>query len=272
MSTPLSKIRVSDNCELAVRRDDYTLPWDARPPIVMLHGLAESGESFRRWVPHFADRHVVIRPDLRGYGDSTPMAPDYTYLFRNLGADIVRLLDTLKLDRVFLVGGKIGGTLAMHLAANYPDRVIAVAAVGAPASLTSFSERAPTWRKQIAEHGVNAWVRETTAGRLGSSLPPAAIDWWVELMSKTSASTLEAFLKMVPTVDVTAELPQIQRPTVVITTTGSGLGSVDSVKAWQQTIPGSTLEVLPGDSYHVAATHPDTCARIVRQFFDRIAP
>jgi 3-oxoadipate enol-lactonase len=74
----------------------------------------------------------------------------------------------------------------------------------------------------------------------------------------------------VPTVDVTAELPRIACPAVVITTTGSGLGSVDSVKAWQQTILGSTLEVLPGDSYHVAATDPDKCASIVRAFFDRV--
>jgi pimeloyl-ACP methyl ester carboxylesterase len=64
-------------------------------------------------------------------------------------------------------------------------------------------------------------------------------------------------------------LPQIKCPAIVITTTGSGLGSVDSVKAWQQTIPGSKLEVLPGDSYHVAATDADACAQLVRQFFDR---
>lgn len=265
--TNLAKVRVSDDCELAVRVDDYVQPWQARPPVVMLHGLAESGEAFRRWVPHLALDHVVIRPDLRGYGDSTPMSGDYTYRFAQLGADIIRLLDLMGLDRVFLVGGKIGGTLALHLAANYPDRIIAVAAVGTPASLTSFDQRAPGWRKQIREGGVGPWVEETTTGRLGTSLPPEAIAWWVELMSRTAASTLEAFLKMVPTVDVTPALPRIRCPAVVITTTGSGLGSVESVKAWQETIPGSTLEVLPGDSYHVAATHPDECAAIVRRFF-----
>jgi 3-oxoadipate enol-lactonase len=271
MKNDISKVRVSDDCELAVRVDDYVLPWDAKAPVVMLHGLAESGEAFRRWVPYFATHHLVVRPDLRGYGDSTPMKSDYTYLFANLGADIIKMLDALKLDRVFLIGGKIGGALGLHLAATYPERIIALAAVAAPASLVSFAERAPVWRKQIREQGVEPWVRETTAFRLGTSLPPEAIDWWVRLMSKTAPSTLEAFLKMVPTVDVTAELPHIKCPTVVITTTGSGLASVDSVKAWQQTIPGSILEVLPGDSYHVAATHPDACARIVRQFFDRAA-
>ena len=266
MGAELRKIGVSDDCELAVRIDDYLLPWDTKPPVVMLHGLAESGEAFRRWVPYFATHHLVVRPDLRGYGDSTPMQGDYVYRFDGLGDDIIRMLDALKLDRVFLVGG----TLAMHLTAMHPDRVIAVAAVGAPASLTSFDERAPTWRKQIREQGVEAWVRETTAGRLGSSLPPAALDWWIKLMSKTKASTLEAFLQMVPTVDVTGELSTIKRPALVITTTGSGLGSVESVKACQQTISGSKLEVLPGDSYHVAATDPDACAQMVRKFFDRL--
>lgn len=187
MASELRKIGVSEDCELAVRIDDYLLPWDTKPPVVMLHGLAESGEAFRRWVPYFATHHLVVRPDLRGYGDSTPMQGDYIYRFAGLGDDIIRMLDALKLDRVFLVGGKIGGTLAMHLTAKHPDRVIAVAAVGAPASLTSFNERAPTWRKQIREQGVEAWVRETTAGRLGSSLPPPALDWWIKLMSKTKA-------------------------------------------------------------------------------------
>jgi 3-oxoadipate enol-lactonase len=270
MATEISKINVGEGCELAVRLDDYILPWEAKAPVVMLHGLAESGEAFRRWVPYFATHHLVVRPDLRGYGASTPMQGDYEYRFARLGEDIIATLDALKLDRVFLIGGKIGGTLAMHLAATYPARVIALAAVGAPASLTSFVDRAPGWRKQIREQGVEPWVRETTEGRLGTSLPPPAIAWWVNLMSKTSASTLEAFLKMVPTVDVTAELPRIKCPAVVITTTGSALGSVDAVRVWQETIPGSKLEVLPGDSYHVAATDPDKCASLVRTFFDRV--
>lgn len=270
MSKEFSKVRVSDDCEMAVRVDDYLLPWDTKAPVLMLHGLAESGEAFRRWVPYFASHHLVVRPDLRGFGDSTPMTADYSYRLDELGMDVIRLLDALKLDRVFLIGGKIGGTLAMHVAARFPQRVVALAAVGAPASLTSFSERAPTWRQQIREQGVEAWVRETTGIRLGSSLPPPALDWWIGLMSKTPAATLEAFLTMVPTVDVSAELPRIQCPAIVITTSGSALGSVDSVKAWQQTITGSTLEVLPGDSFHVAATAPDTCAQLVLRFFDQV--
>jgi pimeloyl-ACP methyl ester carboxylesterase len=175
MAQQFSRIRVSEDCELAVRLDDYVLPWETKPPVVMLHGLAESGEAFRRWVPYFATHHLVVRPDLRGYGDSTPMPGDYTYRFAGLGEDIVRLLDALKIERALLIGGKIGGTLALHLAAHFPARVIAVAAVGAPASLTSFDQRAPGWRKQIREQGVEPWVRETTAIRLGAAAARARL-------------------------------------------------------------------------------------------------
>lgn len=267
----LRKIDMGDGCEIAVRIDDFTLPWDCKAPVVMLHGLAESGEAFRRWVPYFADKHPIIRPDLRGFGSSTPTAGEYEYRFAGLGEDIIHIMDALDIERFYLIGGKIGGAISLHMAATYPDRIIAVAGIAAPASLRSFEDRAPGWRKQIATEGVAPWVQETTGFRLGTSLPPEAIAWWVAFMSRTAPSTLEAFLRMVPTVDVTAELPAIACPTVIVTTTGSALGDVDAVRKWQETIPGSTLAVVESDSYHVAATHPDDCAKITRAFFDSLA-
>jgi pimeloyl-ACP methyl ester carboxylesterase len=105
---------------------------------------------------------------------------------------------------------------------------------------------------------------------MGSAMTPEALDWWVRLMSATAASTLEGFLQMVPTVDVRGDLAAIRAPTQVITTTGSGLGSVDAVQAWQEMIPGSRLIVLPGDSYHVAASDPDAAARAVRDFVEAL--
>jgi len=53
---------------------------------------------------------------------------------------------------------------------------------------------------------------------------------------------------------------------LVITTTGSGLRSVESVRAWHATIKGSTLHVIEGDAWHAAGAYPDVCAQIVRDF------
>ena len=50
---------------------------------------------------------------------------------------------------------------------------------------------------------------------------------------------------------------------------GSGLGSVAEMRAWQEQIAGSELVVLPGNSYHVAATHADPSARATLDFIAR---
>ena len=66
--------------------------------------------------------------------------------------------------------------------------------------------------------------------------------------------------------DITDDLPRIQCPTLVMTTEASALGSIESTRVWQKTIPNSELCVIPGDSYHLAATDADVCAEETLKF------
>jgi len=66
--------------------------------------------------------------------------------------------------------------------------------------------------------------------------------------------------------DITADMPQIKCPMLVITTAESGLASIEQTRAWQEPVPNSELLVLPGNSFHVAATDPDACARATLEF------
>ncbi|WP_338663377.1 alpha/beta hydrolase [Pararoseomonas sp. SCSIO 73927] len=246
--------------------DDFTDPWVPGPTVLFLHGLAESGEAFRPFVPPLARRARVVRLDLRGYGRSPALPADHPWRFDSLVGDVAALIRHLGVERVHLVGGKIGGTIALAVAARHPELVDRLAVLGGPASLTNMAGRTPAWRAQIASEGVRPWVRGSNAGRMGTRMVPAQLQWWEDLMSRTAASTLEGFLQMVPTVDVTAEVDRIRAPALIVTTTGSGLGSVDEVRAWQERIPGSRLVVLQNDSYHVAASDPDETALLVRDF------
>ena len=63
-----------------------------------------------------------------------------------------------------------------------------------------------------------------------------------------------------------AELPCIKCPTLVITTEESGLGTVECTRQWQERIPDSRLLVLPGKSYHVAASDAVVCAEATLAF------
>lgn len=263
----MALLETAPGVSISYRVDDFTDPWAPASTVLMIHGLAESGEAFRAFVPALARRARVVRMDLRGYGNSPALPADHPWRFDALVEDVVRLVAALDAPRVHLVGGKIGGTIALAVAARHPGLVDRLAVLGAPASLRDMASRTPDWRQQIAREGVLAWVRATNAGRMGTCMAPEQLEWWAQLMGGTAASTLDGFLQMVPGVDVTAEVTRIAVPTLVVTTIGSGLGSVDTVCAWQGRIADSRLVVLDNDSYHVAASDADETAALVRDFF-----
>ena len=57
--------------------DDFADPWRTPDTILMLHGNAESGLAWYGWVPALARQYKVVRPDMRGFGASTPMPRDF---------------------------------------------------------------------------------------------------------------------------------------------------------------------------------------------------
>ena len=43
----------------------------AGPPLLLLHGYPQTHAIWHRVAPALAERHTVVAPDLRGYGDSS---------------------------------------------------------------------------------------------------------------------------------------------------------------------------------------------------------
>ena len=255
-----------DGCKLYYRVDDFTDPWCAPETVLFVHGLAESGEAWRAWVPHFARRYRVVRVDLRGFGRSTPMAADFKWSMDVLLDDLIALIRHLGCERVHLIGAKSGGSMALKLAADHPELVQTLIGVTPPVTSAAGVD---AWLDQIEKHGVRDWARQTMQGRLGSKISQAEFDWWVDnVQGKTPVSTLRGYLRWVPGLDIRADVEKIACPTLIITTTGSGLRTVDSVKAWQKRIKGSQLLVLEGDAWHAAGAYPDRCAQAALKFLE----
>jgi pimeloyl-ACP methyl ester carboxylesterase len=250
--------------------DDFAEPWRDKETILLLHGNAEGSATWYGWVPHLASRYRVVRPDMRGFGASTPMPRDFPWTLDLLIEDFIRLMDMLEISRFHLVGAKIGGTIARAFAARRPGRVITLTVVGTPPPLREgAADRAPELADEFETQGVEHWARRTMAGRLGREFPPEGVEWWIKFMGRTAVSTQIGFMKTIACADIRADIPRIECPTLVVTTDGSGLASVDATTAWQQQIPHSTLLVLPGNSYHVAASHASRCAEATLDFIDR---
>jgi 3-oxoadipate enol-lactonase len=266
------RAKIASDLEMYYRDECFADPWTAPATMLLLHGNAESGEAWNALMPVLGRRFRVVRPDMRGFGRSTAMPLDYKWSIDRIVDDFIALADMLGLEACHIGAAKVAAPIALRLAARHPGRVHSLAVLGGIVSgETSVGARAASWLEHIEQKGVESWARWTMPGRLGSTCAPAMMEGWANLMGRTPLSTQLGFIRSVPAIDVRADLPSIQCPVLVVTTDGSGLGSVEAVRGWQQTIPKSELMVVPGDSYHVAATHPEICAEAMVDFVRRRA-
>src|SRR3989442_484504 len=178
-------------------------------------------------------------------------------------------MDSVGVQRFHGVGAKMGGVIARASAARRPGGVKTLTVMGSPPPLRKGAERIPALTEEFETHGVEHWARRTMAGRLGERFPAEGVEWWIKFMGRTPVSTLVGFNASINYSDIRADVPKIACPTLVITTDESGLASVEETRAWQQTIRDSELLVLPGNSYHVAATHAERCAQATLEFIAR---
>ncbi|MFC7059651.1 alpha/beta fold hydrolase [Halovenus salina] len=89
------------------------------PPVVMAHGMYDSG---RRWVPlaeALAEEYEVITYDARGHGRSA--APESGYDIDSRVADLVGLVKELGLTDPILLGHSMGAATVAWAAASTPD-------------------------------------------------------------------------------------------------------------------------------------------------------
>jgi esterase len=109
---------------------------DAKPAIMMLHGL----RAYGNWFDEFADvakrDFYLVAPDQRGRADSD-WAKDGRYDTDSYVADMLEIADSLGLSRFALIGHSMGGTNATNFAALYPERVSALVIVDSAPELDS---------------------------------------------------------------------------------------------------------------------------------------
>jgi pimeloyl-ACP methyl ester carboxylesterase len=123
MSQPRTGFEQVNGIRLAYRH--WTGPAGPQhPPVVLLHGVLQTGEGMRHLAEQLSlDREVLV-PDLRGRGDSD--RPDGGYDPSTMADDVAGLIDRLGIERPALIGRLHGGLVAYHLAARRPELVSGV--------------------------------------------------------------------------------------------------------------------------------------------------
>lgn len=106
----------------------YELSGRGSDTVVLLHEMGTSLETWDYVLPEIARNHRVLRYDLRGFGLSQKVRSPLT--MEDEMGDLRALLETLDLrGKVTLIGGAVGGAIALSYAAAHPEQVKAVVAI-----------------------------------------------------------------------------------------------------------------------------------------------
>lgn len=89
-------------------------------PIVALHGLYASSDSWIGLVGELSHTYRLILVDQRNHGRS-PHSPEHSYA--SMSDDLHQLLDDLSIEQAILMGHSMGGKTAMYFSLRHAERV-----------------------------------------------------------------------------------------------------------------------------------------------------
>lgn len=230
-------------------RDDG--PKDA--PAVVLSGSL--GSSLDMWDPQMAGlagAFRVVRYDPRGHGGS-PVPPG-PYTIGDLGADVLRLLDRLKVRRAHFVGLSLGGMTGMWLGAHAPERIGRLALLCTSPKLgtpESWAERAELVRSkgsgEVASAVVGRWFTPAYIER-----EPDTVSMFTQMVADTPAEGYASCCDAIGHMDLRGDLPAITAPTLVVGGLDDPATPPSHAELIASSIPGARLEIVP-DSAHLAS-------------------
>jgi pimeloyl-ACP methyl ester carboxylesterase len=255
-------------------------------PLVILHGGDGQGIDWAPLMALLQRDSRVYAVDRPGFGLSDPF--DYRRVdLRRHAADVVdSLLDALGLDSATLIGGSMGGFFALAAALARPQRIRRLILVGMPAGLSTDCPLA--LRLACAVPGathlmMRRLARPTTEPRKQqyremfradlARIPevyfemqqaglaiPGAPETWAVLLRRVAG-----LRGMRPEVTLTADLPRIAQPTLVLWGERD-MTPVEGGRVATARMPGARFVVIEGVGHFPFLEAPERCASLIREF------
>lgn len=241
-------------------------------PLLFIPGLVGLHAAWEYQIAHFSKHYRCITFDHRGAGGSDkPGAPE-SYSTGLIAEDVIRLLDTLGIDKVSAVGTSTGGCVLQNLALDHPQRLCACVFSNTWTKADVYIQRVQTMRKWIAQsHGTDAYVEVSSILTNGPMQFRYDLDKVkeIERRSKQTIGPLDvivARLDMTLAHDRLAEIGRIDRPSLIIGTRDDATVPAYFANDLHAAITGSQLVILPEGGHYAYRRKPKAWNAIVEEF------
>jgi pimeloyl-ACP methyl ester carboxylesterase len=243
-------------------------------PVVLLHGIGSNAGSFEPLMAALPPSSSVLAWNAPGYATSAPLPMDNPAP-RDYAAALKRLLDTLELAKIVLVGHSLGALFAASFAAQEPGRVAKLALLS-PAlgyRVASGMPLPPAVQARIDEIeslGPQAFA-DKRAARLvhDADGKPQALAQVRAAMAAVNKSGYGQAVRALGAGDLAADLGRIPAPTLI------AVGAEDVVTPPANARLAFTALANPANYFEVAGCghalpqeNPAAVARLLTQFIE----
>jgi len=255
------------------RCNDIEVAWHEAgcgEPLILIHGLADDHRAWRRSVPDLMLRHRVLMYDLRGHGETSVGSADGT--LRQLGDDLVALLDAIGLERADVAGFSLGGTIAMRAAIDHPGRVKGLVLV---ATSSRVGRAAADWYRQRVEmvERDDPQLRATLDGDTADVYreSPAELEEGLLIRRQSTADphgygNACAAMAALNASPLDTELHRITAPTLIVASDLDRHCPPKAAEIIAAGITGSRLEVMTGAGHPIPVEKPCELAASINAF------
>ncbi len=220
----------------------------------------------------------LIHYDPRGIGLSDPVDASYPNTVASAAIDAVAVLDAVQVDRVAVVGWGAAGSIAIEIAASYPERVSALVVGNTFARLTSTTD----YPEGVPPDLIEGFLRDNPdpdaewniegADDLRLFAPTLAGDTrfrdWVQRSSRRGASPSSArsFLVLTTGADVRDRLGKVRVPTLVLHNADNRFTPRRLGRYVAAHIPSARFVLVPGADHMPWAGSADALLDEVQEF------
>lgn len=190
------------------------------PTVLMLHGIGGGHLAFAPQVETFASAgYRAVAWDMPGYGHSAPIEP---YTFKGLAQSCIQLIETLKVDRVVLLGHSMGGMVAQEVVARRPDLVSRLILCG---TSPAFGKPDGDWQREFiaqrtapldAGKSMPELAETLVPQMVGPGSLPEGVRLATHCMGMVPAATYRRALECIVTFDRRGNLGNIHVPTLLV--------------------------------------------------------
>ena len=241
-------------------------------PLFLVPGLSGQGSFWAHQVEAFKDRFRVIVHDHRGAGRSTHSHIKYSV--ERMADDVLRLMDTLRIESAHLVGHSTGGAIGQVIALDHARRLRSLVLSATWAGPDPYFRRLFEVRKEtLLTLGIEAYLR-------ASVLVLAPPDWvsrndaaLTELHRAQSAAwppreIVASRIDAIVAFDRRARLGDIRVPTLVVVAQDDMVTPKFYSDELAKAIRGASYVVLDGGGHFAPQILPEPYNRSVGAFLD----